>query len=194
MLVTILYRNAGSPAVSTDAGFSDVGDDYYTDAVNWAAENDVVSGYDNGTFGVHDPISRQDAATILWRYEGEPTASSADFADENAIADYVSAAVDWARANGIINGKGENSFDPRGETTRAEMATILMNHLKEDEPTPPSPYGSKTLVVYFSATGSTERVGGNIADALDADTFELAPTDPYTSADLNWTTPGSRVN
>lgn len=197
MLVTILYRSAGSPAVSTSAGFADVRQDYYTDAVNWAAANDVVSGYGNGLFGVDDNVIRQDVAAILWRQEGLPTASSQDFVDESSIASYAATAVDWARANGIISGKGGNRFDPRGDATRAEIAAMMKNYIeyKESaEPTPPTPSGSKTLVVYFSATGSTERVAGYIADATNADTFELIPTNPYSSADLNWTTPGSRVN
>ena len=54
--------------------------------------------------------------------------------------------------------------------------------------------GGKTLVVYFSATGSTQKVAEYIADALGADQFELIPAEPYTSADLSWTTEGSRVN
>lgn len=123
MLVTILYRSAGSPAVSTSAGFTDVRQDYYTDAVNWAAANDVVSGYGNGRFGVNDNVTRQDVATILWRREGRPTANAQDFVDESSIAAYAATAVDWARANGIISGKGGNRFDPRGNATRAEIAT-----------------------------------------------------------------------
>ncbi len=200
MLVTILYRSAGSPAVSGDSSFPDVRQDYYTGAVTWAAQNNVVGGYPNGNFGVNDNVSRQDVAAILWRYEGRPAASAQDFADESSIANYASTAVDWARANGIISGKGNNRFDPRGNATRAEIATMMMNYIQYKEgdeptpPTPPTPSGNKTLVVYFSATGSTERVAGYIADAANADTFELIPTNPYTSADLNWTTPGSRVN
>lgn len=200
MLVTILYHYAGSPTVSGSANFTDVRQDYYTTAVNWAAQNNVVSGYGNGRFGVNDSITRQDVAAVLWRYEGSPAASAQDFADESSIASYASAAVDWARANGIISGKGNNRFDPRSNATRAEIATMIMNYAqyKEGEeptpPTPPTPSGSNTLVVYFSASNNTERVANTIADELDADIFELIPVNPYTSADLNWTTPGSRVN
>lgn len=200
MLVTILYRYAGSPTVSGSANFTDVRQDYYTTAVNWAAQNNVVSGYGDGRFGVNDSITRQDVAAVLWRYEGSPAASAQDFADESSIASYASTAVDWARANGIISGKGNNRFDPRGNATRAEIATMIMNYAqyKEGEeptpPTPPTPSGSNTLVVYFSASNNTERVANTIADELDADIFELTPVNPYTSADLNWTTPGSRVN
>lgn len=171
-----------------------------TNAVNWAAANEVVSGYGNGRFGVNDNVTRQDVAAILWRQEGRPAANVQDFVDESSIASYAATAVDWARANGIISGKGGNRFDPRGNATRAEIAAMMKNYIEYKEsteptpPTPPTPSGSKTLVVYFSATGSTERVAGYIAGELDADTFELIPSNPYTSEDLNWTTPGSRVN
>ena len=195
MLVTILYRSTGSPAVSTSAGFTDVRQDYYTNAVNWAATNDVVSSYGNGRFGVNDNVTRQDVAAILWRQEGRPAASSQDFVDESSIASYAATAVDWARANGIISGKGGNRFDPRGNATRAEIATMMKNyieHKESAEPNPPTP--SRTLVVYFSASGNTKRVANIIAEELNADVFELTPANPYTSADLDWTTPGSRVN
>lgn len=179
MLVTILYRYAGSPTVSGSANFTDVRQDYYTTAVNWAAQNNVVSGYGDGRFGVNDSITRQDVAAVLWRYEGSPAASAQDFADESSIASYAAPAVDWARANGIISGKGNNRFDPRGNATRAEIATMVMNYAQYKEgdeptpPTPPTPSGSNTLVVYYSATGSTESVANYIADELGADIFEL---------------------
>lgn len=201
MLAAILYRNEGQPPVVDIGAFSDVKDGWYARAVNWAAASGIVSGYGDGRFGVNDNITREDLAAILWRYAGRPTASpSQDFSDESSIAGYASTAVDWARANGIISGKGNNRFDPRGNATRAEIATMIMNYAqyKEGEeptpPTPPTPSGSNTLVVYFSASNNTERVANTIADELDADIFELIPVNPYTSADLNWTTPGSRVN
>lgn len=64
----------------------------------------------------------------------------------------------------------------------------------EQTTNPNNEAGGKTLVVYFSATGSTQKVAGYIADTLSADQFELVPVAPYTSDDLSWTTEGSRVN
>ena len=165
MLVTILYRYAGSPTVSGSANFTDVRQDYYTTAVNWVAQNNVVSGYGDGRFGINDSITRQDVAAVLWRYEGSPAASAQDFADESSIASYASTAVDWARANGIISGKGNNRFDPRGNATRAEIATMVMNYAqyKEGEeptpPTPPTPSGSNTLVVGVVGAGVVDVTG-----------------------------------
>ena len=198
MLATILYRNAGRPSVSTAAGFTDVADGtWYSDAVGWAVENEIISGYGNGLFGPDDPVTREQFAEILWRYEGRPAAVGEDFADEGSISSFASAAVDWVSANRIMNGVGENRFDPQGDATRAQTAQILMNYLapKEDDSEDDSgaePAG-KILVAYYSATGSTQTVAETIADYLSADTFVITPVEPYTSADLNWTDNSSRV-
>lgn len=198
MLATTLYREAGSPAVTGTDAFSDTqAGAWYEDAVLWASQEGVVSGYGNGLFGTNDPVSREQIATILWRYAGSPNASAGqDFADETAISAYASAAVDWARANGIVNGMEGNRFAPQLSATRAQVATILRNYLtmdQEDTQTP-DPDTGRTLVVYFSGSGNTEAVAETIADTLDADIFELIPADPYTDADLDWTEAGSRVN
>lgn len=198
MLATTLYREAGSPAVTGADTFSDTQTGaWYEDAVLWASQEGVVSGYGNGLFGTNDPVSREQIATILWRYTGSPSTSAGqDFADETAISAYASAAVDWARANGIVNGMEGNRFAPQLSATRAQVATILRNYLtmvQEDTQTP-DPDTGRTLVVYFSGSGNTEAVAETIADTLDADIFELIPADPYTDADLDWTEAGSRVN
>lgn len=201
-IATILYRAAGSPAVTGGTNFPDVASTaYYATATRWASANGIVTGYPNGSFGPDDPITRQQIAAILWRYAGSPAADrGTDFADESTISEYASTAVDWARANGIINGKDGNRFDPNGNATRAQAAVILRNYMQGNsttpEPTPPAPTpsGSRTLVAYFSASGNTETAAEYIADAANADLFELVPVDPYTDADLNWTVEGSRVN
>ena len=191
MLVTVLHRAAGSPSAATGTAFSDVPSGaYYTDAVAWASANGIVTGYGNGRFGSNDPVSRAQIAAILWRYAGSPSAEAGqDFADESSIPAYASAAVDWARANGVANGTTGNRFDPNGNATRAQVATILRNYLTMTPVTPqPDPStGSKILVAYFSGSGNTERVAQDIADELDADIFEITPVTPYTSADLDWT-------
>lgn len=200
-IATILYRAAGSPAVTGGTNFPDVASTaYYATATRWASANGIVTGYPNGNFGPDDPITRQQIAAILWRYAGSPTADrGTDFADESTISAYASTAVDWARANGIMNGKDGNRFDPNGNATRAQAAVILRNYMQlhstTPEPTPePAPTGSRTLVVYFSASGNTETAAEYIANAANADIFELVPVDPYTDADLNWTVSDSRVN
>ena len=200
MLVTILYRVAGQPETTGQSSFADVlARDYFANAVAWASENNIVTGYSRTRFGSNDPVSREQIATLLWRYAGSPSAGSAqNFSDRNQISDYAADAVNWARANGIVNGRPGNRFDPKANATRAEVATILRNFLSQqsnpDTPETPTTTGSKTLVVYFSASGSTKAVAETIADELDADIFELVPTQPYSSDDLNWTVSGSRVN
>lgn len=204
-IATILYRAAGSPAVTGGTNFSDVSSTaYYATATRWASANGIVTGYPNGSFGPDDPITRQQIAAILWRCAGSPAADrGTDFADESTISAYASTAVDWARENGIMNGKDGNRFDPNGNATRAQAAVILRNYMQRNstapEPAPdsnptPAPSGSRSLVVYFSASGNTETAAEYIADAANADLFELVPVDPYTDADLNWTADGSRVN
>ncbi len=197
MLATTLYREAGSPAVSGRDAFADTQEGaWYADAVLWASQEAVVSGYDNGLFGTNDPVSREQIATILWRYAGSPSADAGqDFADESEIASYAATAVDWARANGVVNGAEENQFFPRNSATRAEVATMLRNFLTMDvteEPEQPTD-SPRTLVAYFSATGNTESVANVIAELTDGDLFEIVPADPYTSDDLNWTDADSRV-
>ena len=155
MLVTVLYRLAGRPAVSGTDTFADTAlDGWYSDAVLWAYQKGVVSGYENGLFGTNDPVSREQFAAILWKYAGCPTAESGtDYADESTIASYAAEAVDWARAYGIINGKDGNLFDPHGIATRAQTAVILMNYIQSSKELP-------------TDTGTGEPHSGNVIGAL----------------------------
>lgn len=216
MLATILYRASGSPTTNQTVSFTDVAADvYYKNAVAWASEKNIISGYGNGLFGSDNPVNREQIATILWRYAGSPaTDTSQDFADEGTIAAYAVAAVDWARTNEIVSGKEGNRFDPQGNVTRAEVAKILWNYMNLEQNGGQIPdantstnanididtnintntNGSNILVVYYSATGSTKAVADTIADTLDADLFEINPTEPYTNEDLNWTDSSSRVS
>lgn len=159
MLAAVLYRMEDTPAVSGTDAFTDTAEgDWYSDAVLWVSREGLIGGYGNGLFGTNDPVTREQIATILWRCAGSPAADrGADFADESDISAYAANAVDWARANGVINGKGNNLFDPQGNATRAEVATVLMNYLQGDRPAPapdplPSldPDGTKILIAYFS--------------------------------------------
>ena len=148
MLATVLYRIAGEPQVDHTNPFTDVpAGQWYTDGILWAQQNHIVSGYGNGRFGTNDPITREQIAAILWRYEGRPeVGKDAEFTDAAQISSYALEAVDWARANGIVNGKGNNCFDPQGNATRAEVATMLMNYHKLVNETP-APTPSRQIVV-----------------------------------------------
>ena len=113
-----------------ESPFSDVDlDDPYADAILWAWSEGLVSGYDDGRFGPDDSVTREQFAVILWHTLGEPLAQlGAPFADKSTIASWSIDAVEWAWYVGLISGKPGNLFDPTGNITRAEAATILMNY------------------------------------------------------------------
>ena len=138
MLATVLYRLAGSPAVAGQDGFADTEDGaWYADAVLWAQQNGYVTGYSSQTFGTNDPVTREQVATILWRYAGSPAADGGTpYADAGTISDWAAAAVDWAQADQIISGKPGNCFDPAGQATRAETAVILARYDQNSQPAP----------------------------------------------------------
>ena len=142
MIVTILYRMEDSPDVSGLANpFTDAGEEeWYTDAIKWAADNGLVTGIGGGMFAPEAPITRQDMAVILMRYMNfkeivlPVTAEYRIFADESAISDYAMDAIQTLNKLGIINGIGTNAqgqtiIDPKGHATRAQAATLLMNFL-----------------------------------------------------------------
>lgn len=132
MIVTILYRLEGSPAVST-ASFDDVAaGEYYANGVSWAAANGVVSGYGNNLFGPNDPITREQMAAILYRYtqhkeyETTVTGDVSSFTDGASVSSYAVEPMNWAVSAGLFSGVGSNMLNPTGNTTRAQVATILM--------------------------------------------------------------------
>jgi len=132
MAVTVLWRMAGSPdVIDPDMPFSDVADDWYYNAVMWAAEEGIVTGYKNGAFRPGDTIFRQDLALILSRYADltgiDLTAvrEYAAFEDNDSIGAYAKEAVEALYESGVISGKTGNVFDPKGSATRAEFAAML---------------------------------------------------------------------
>jgi len=137
MIVTMLYRVAGSPDVSNLTNpFGDVaGDEWFTAAVIWAAANGIVSGYGNGEYGPEDSITRQDLVVILNNYaefagiELPSTYEYTGFDDDVDIAGYAKCAVESFFMAGIIEGKPGNIFDPMGNATRAEVAALLHRFL-----------------------------------------------------------------
>ena len=133
MIVTILYRLEGEPAVTGENPFSDVADGkWYTDAVIWAAENKIVEGYGNGTFRPAADITREQLATILYRYaqyKGEDVSVGEDtnilsFEDAFEWSDWSVKALQWAVGSGIINGK-DGKIVAKGNASRAEAATMI---------------------------------------------------------------------
>ena len=133
MVVTVIYRMAGSPDVTGISNqFIDVvSDKYYTNAVIWATKNSIVNGYDNARFGPDDNITREQLALVLYRFEvvsGKTmpdTLADEEFDDWDQISSYAKAPVNILLTQGIISGKPENRFDPGGSATRAEFAAML---------------------------------------------------------------------
>ena len=132
MIVSILHRLEGSPAAPAST-FPDVtAGQYDTDAVAWAASNGIVSGYSNGQFKPNDIITREQFASILYRYaqyKGYPTAASADlstFSDASAVSNYATESMRWAVSQNLISGTNRGTLDPAGGAARAQAASILM--------------------------------------------------------------------
>jgi hypothetical protein len=138
MGVTVLYRIAGSPAVSGLANpFDDVPEGrWYTDAVKWAAANGIAAGYGNGKFGTEDNITREQMAVMIVNYEQfsgkipPDILMDREFSDWNDISGWAKDAVNRLTMQGIINGKPNNLFDPGGNATRAESAAMLHRFLE----------------------------------------------------------------
>ena len=127
MMAQVLYNLADGTA-STAAGFPDVAASaWYADAVNWAAANGYVTGYDNGGYGPEDSLTREQLAVILYRYAGSPApAGTLDgFADAASASAYAVDALRWAVGEGLLTGKDGGRLDPTGTASRAELAQIL---------------------------------------------------------------------
>lgn len=135
MLVTVLWRLDGEPAPTATNNFADVKNGvYYTDAVAWANEKGIVTGYTATQFGPNDNVTREQMATIMYRYavmKGLDTTVGADtnllsYKDANQISDYAMDSLAWANGAGIITGRTADTLAPQGDSTRAEVATIMM--------------------------------------------------------------------
>ena len=133
-VVQMLYNLEGQPQVSGDSGFSDIRDDqWYAKAVAWASANDVVAGYEDGTFRPTRAVTREEFAQILYNYakfKGYDLSASADlgkFPDSGQVSSWAETAQGWANGNGLINGHDDGRMDPKGSTIRAQAASILMN-------------------------------------------------------------------
>ena len=137
MIVTILYRMAGSPSVSGSSNFTDVAaGKWFAKAVAWAAANGIVNGYGSGLFGPNDPVTREQLAAILYRYAvyGGMTAVTLEenlgsFADTAQLSAYAIQAMNWAVGQGLINGSGSNLV-PKAQATRAQVAAIIHRYLE----------------------------------------------------------------
>lgn len=135
MIVAILHRLEESPSVES-AGFSDVADsDWYVDAVNWAASEGIVGGFGDNTFQPNSPITREQMASILYRYAEYKGLDVSARVDLSIYSDQPSAwaedVMQWAVAEGLFNGVTDDQLQPQGNATRAQVAAILQRFLSE---------------------------------------------------------------
>lgn len=136
MLVTVLYRLSGAPSAGVPA-FPDVpAGQYYADAVGWAAQQAIVNGYENGLFVPDGLLTREQLATILYRYAramGYNTSARGElsgFADRATISSYAVDAIAWAVGTGLLSGMGDGAIAPQGQATRAQLAAVLTRFCK----------------------------------------------------------------
>ena len=136
MIVTILYRLAGSPDIEDENwGYPYVDVDanaYYGTAVYWARLNGIASGYSDERFGPDDAITREQLAVMLYRFakaQGHDVTAQADlsgYTDADQISGFAREAMSWASAEGLINGTSGSTLSPDSSATRAQVAVILM--------------------------------------------------------------------
>ena len=135
-LVQILYNIEGRPTVTGTNNFTDVSSSaWYADAVQWAYENKIVEGTGGTTFAPNSVANRQTVATILYRYTADykkldvsKSSDLASFTDKSEISSWALEGMQWANGYKIINGVTTTQLKPTGTTTRAQMATMMMNY------------------------------------------------------------------
>lgn len=133
----ILYNREDRPAVNVRAIYPDVKTDaWYSNAIIWASEAGVVTGYGNGNFGPEDSITREQLAVMLHRYSAykgdnvsiDGAFDSSSFSDGASISGWALDAITWAYVKGIIKGTGNNALNPLGLASRSEAATMFMRY------------------------------------------------------------------
>lgn len=137
MIATILHCLEDTPGASTANFFGDVkAGQYYADAVSWAAENKIVSGYSNNKFGPNDPITREQMAVILAnyaRFKGYDVSTGADlsgFDDADSVSGWALSAMIWTNTEGIIQGDG-SKLTPKANAERCQVAAIFQRFIEK---------------------------------------------------------------
>ena len=142
MMVTILWRMENKPVVNYLMTFKDVeGDMWYTEAVRWAASENIVGGYDAETFGPNDGVTREQMFAILWRYadyKGFDFSHSYDvnlleFNDLEDVSEWALLAAKWAISEGLMSGVENSMLKPRQGASRAQIASVIMRYSLNSE-------------------------------------------------------------
>ena len=185
MIVTVLYRAAGEPAVSGEVSFTDVpAGRYYSNAVLWAAANGITSGYSDGSFRPNRTATRQEVVTFLYRYAklaGIKTTGAGDlsvYPDNDKVLSYAKTAMQWAVSNGLIQGVAQGGklyLLPKDTCTRAQYAAMLQRLFRLS----PANY-----TVTFEAENAAVMVNGEEVTSVTSPTgeqvtFQVIPADGY---------------
>ncbi len=137
MFVTMLHRYAGEPVVNFAMPYTDIGENWYTEAVRWASSTGVVKGFDNNSFRPDDSITREQAAAMLQRYaefakESNPLWNETNilsYDDFDTISEWAIPAIQWAVGAGVMKGRTDSTINPSENITRAEIAQMLVNYM-----------------------------------------------------------------
>ncbi len=181
MVATVLWRREGAPAPTAPSGFDDVTEgEWYTDAVTWAKETGVVKGLTETTFGPDEYITREQLATMLFRFSSTAPVSVPEradltpFSDDEKVSDWADEPLEWAVQAGLVKGTDGNRLAPDGFATREQFAAIIERYdgtfkLKYSTPVLRSHYTEKEypLVTDADIYVSTDGDDGN-PGTLDA--------------------------
>lgn len=140
-MVTVLWNMSGKPVVNYYMTYSDVSEEaWYAEPIRWATSEGIAAGYGGGLFGPNDPISREQMAAMMYRYEqkyGEGGFTGdwmyrLPFTDLDQISDWAFEAVAWCNMKGVMSGKDDDIFDPKGPAKRSELAAVLTRFCGEE--------------------------------------------------------------
>ena len=160
MMAQVLYNLAGAPEVETAPTFADVDPEgWYADAIAWAEANGIAAGNADGSFTPDNAITRADIALYLYNYSRYLKLYTVDRADLSAFADAAdaSAAMKWAVAVGLFEGRSETELAADATATRAEVATILMRYCELDL----APNTFRNVAAHATASASSVRGSAN---------------------------------
>lgn len=131
-VIQTIYNMEGTPPTSYDGAFPDVSSaDWFAQSAAWAMHSGVFTGLPDGSFRPNEDISRQELASLLYRYHGSPEVSgnlSASYSDSTEVSPDAQAAVEWALQEELITGLPDQTLNPRGTVSRAELAVVLSRY------------------------------------------------------------------
>ncbi|MBQ1502534.1 MAG: S-layer homology domain-containing protein, partial [Clostridia bacterium] len=176
MVVTVLWRREDSPAPTAPSGFNDVpSGEWYADAVGWARETGVVLGVTDTTFDPNGLITREQLATMLFRFSSSAPVSVPEradlepFADGENVSDWAEEPLEWAVEAGLLKGTDGNRLDPKGFATREQFAAIVERYdgsftLQYNKPVLISRYTEKEYPLVDNADYYVSTAGSDAGD------------------------------